>query len=208
MKMIHRVGLAGVALLLAAPVAHAQMELDITPFVGSTFFLADPPERFALQTHSGEDLILEDASFKRSGTVGINAGLRFAERFAVEGMFSWLSVNMRARRGVRAADVNAYMYGLTGLFFIPVTETVSPFVGLGVGGETFDYDIFGTKTNHEWMGNAVAGLYLTLTDRFGLRFEARDCIARFESGVSGVDDAWENDLMVTMGFSFRAPLGR
>lgn len=207
MKMMGRIGLAGIALLLAVPGARGQMELDITPFVGGTFFLADPPERFALGRTSGDDLIFEDASFKRAGTVGVNAGVRFNERWAVEGMFSWLSVNMIARRGVRA-DVNAYMYGLTGLYFIPLTETVSPFVGLGVGGETFDYQIFGTETHNEWMGNAVVGLYLALSDRFGLRLEARDCFARFESGVDGVDDAWENDLMTTLGFSFRAPLGR
>lgn len=36
MKMMRRIGLAGIALLLAVPGARGQMELDITPFVGGT----------------------------------------------------------------------------------------------------------------------------------------------------------------------------
>lgn len=207
MKLRSMITMAAVAGLALAPGVQAQMELELTPFAGGTFFLADPPSEFALATTSGQDLILENASFDRSFTLGLNAGLRFGERWAVEGMFSWIPTTLSASAGLPGeADVNAYMYGLTGLYYVPLTDVVSPFFGLGVGGETFDYQIEASKTHHQWMGNAVVGLYLRVNDLLGLRFEARDCIARFDSGVAGVDDAWENDLMTTMGLSFRMPL--
>jgi hypothetical protein len=56
------------------------------------------------------------------------------------------------------------------------------------------------------MGNVVGGLFLPLMEGVGMRFEARDCIARFDSEVTSVNDAWENDLMLTVGFSFRTPI--
>jgi hypothetical protein len=55
------------------------------------------------------------------------------------------------------------------------------------------------------MGNAVLGLYVQIREGLGLRIEARDCIARFESGVNAVNDTWENDLMTLVGLSFRLP---
>jgi hypothetical protein len=57
------------------------------------------------------------------------------------------------------------------------------------------------------MGNVVGGLFLPLTEGVGMRFEARDCFARFDSGVASIKDTWENDLMLTVGFSFRTPIG-
>ncbi len=83
---------------------------------------------------------------------------------------------------------------------------MQPFLGLGVGGERFDYQIAGVDAHNEWMTNAAVGLYLRATDRFGVRLEARDCIARFDSGVSRAEDTWENDLMMTVGLSFRVPI--
>jgi outer membrane protein W len=202
MKILRYVALVGVAALTMAPGLKAQVELDITPFTGATFFLADPPTDFALGNR-----ILQGSEFSRSFTMGLDAGVRLNDRWAIEGMFSWLPTNISARSGLDGtADVNAYMYGLTGLYYVPLTEKVQPFFGLGVGGETFDYQIAGVDTHNEWMTNAAIGLYLRANDRFGLRFEARDCIARFKSGVSRSEDSWENDLMTTIGFSFRVPI--
>lgn len=203
MKILRYVVLVGVAALTMTPGLQAQMELDITPFAGATFFLTDPPAEFMVG-----DRLLRDSEFRRSGTVGLHTGIRLNERWAVEGMFSWIAANLSARRGLPSTvDVNAFMYGVTALYYVPLTESVQPFIGLGGGGETFDYQIAGVDAHHEWMANAAVGLYLRANDRFGIRLEARDCIARWSSGVSGVDDGWENDLMTTVGFSFRVPIG-
>ncbi len=45
-------------------------------------------------------------------------------------------------------------------------------------------------------------------DGLGLRFEARDCFARFDSGVTEVPAEWGNDLMLSTGLAWRIPLLR
>lgn len=206
MKMTRMLAILGAVAAVAAADAQAQWEFEVVPFGGGTFFLADPPSQFALERASGSDLILGDASFDPAWTLGVNAGVRLNEMWGIEAMFSWLPTRVSAASGLTGdRDVNAYMYGLTGLFYIPVRGPVTPFVGLGVGAESFDYRIAGVETHHDLMGNVVGGLYIDLADRVGLRLEARDCVARFESNVSGVDSAWENDLMTSVGLSFRFP---
>ena len=206
MKIMRVFALVGVVGALLTPGLEAQLELDVTPFTGGTLFLADPPEQFRLG-HGGDALLLEDGRFTNSFTLGVDIGVVWNETWAVEGMASWIPTNLKARRGLRSvADVNAYMYGVTALYYLGLDGPVVPFFGLGVGGETFDYALAGVDTHHEWMGNAVAGLRVAVNESFGLRLEARDCFARFDSGVSGVDDAWENDLMLTVGLSFRTRL--
>jgi opacity protein-like surface antigen len=206
MKIIRTLALGTILGALFTPGVRAQMQLDVTPFTGGTFFLADPPEQFRLG-QGGDAYLLEDSRFTRSFTLGLDIGIVWDDTWALEGMASWIPTNLEARRGLGAtADVNAYMYGLTGLYYLRLDGPVDPFFGLGVGGETFDYSLPGVDTHHEWMGNAVAGLRFAVNDAFGLRLEARDCIARFNSGVSGVSNAWENDLMATIGLSLRTSL--
>lgn len=206
MNVLRLLALGGVLLALTTTDARAQLQYEIAPFGGGTFFLADPPNQFALARGAGAPTILRNASFDHAWTLGANAGVRFNERWAVEAMFSWIPTRIQAASGLTGSeDVNAYMYGLTGLYYLPIGQRVTPFLGLGVGGETFDYGIAGIDTDTEFMGNVVGGLRIALTDRVGIRLEARDCIARFDSGVSGVNNGWENDLMTTVGLSFRFP---
>lgn len=206
MKSLRVLALGGALLALTATDMQAQIQYEITPFGGGTFFLADPPNQFALRRGTGTPTVVSNASFDHAWTVGANAGVRFNDRWAVEALFSWIPTQIQAGGGLTAAeDVNAYMYGLTGLYYLPIGQVVKPFLGLGVGAETFDYSIAGVKTETELMGNVVGGLYFALTDRVGVRVEARDCIARFKSGLSGVNNGWENDLMTTVGLSFRFP---
>jgi opacity protein-like surface antigen len=206
MKALHLLALGGALLALAATDVQAQIQYEITPFGGGTFFLADPPEQFALGRGAAAPTILHNASFDHAWTLGANAGVRFNNRWAVEAMFSWIPTQIQASSGLTTnEDVNAYMYGLTGLYYLPIGPVVTPFLGLGIGGETFDYSIAGIDSETEFMGNVVGGLYFGVTDQFGVRLEARDCIARFHSGVSGVNNGWENDLMTTVGLSYRFP---
>ncbi|MDH3222275.1 MAG: porin family protein [Gemmatimonadota bacterium] len=207
MKTLRVALIAGALAALSAPTLVAQVELEVTPFAGGTVFLADPPNQFQLGRTQGSPLTVQGGSFDDAWTLGVNAGVRFAETWAVEGMFSWIPTSLNARSGLLGKeDINGYMYGVTLLYYVPVDWPVTPFLGLGVGGETFDYDTPGLKTENEYMGNVVGGLFLPVTDVFGVRFEARDCFARFDSGIATVDDAWENDLMLSVGFSFRTAI--
>jgi hypothetical protein len=79
---------------------------------------------------------------------------------------------------------------------------------VGVGGETFVYERPDLETHNEMMGNVVGGLFVPVAKAVGLRLEARDCFARFNSGLASVKNSWENDLMLTMGLSFRTDLAR
>ena len=207
MKMVRGTLTALALVALCTPALTAQVELEVTPFVGGTVFLADPPNQFRLGRTQGSPLTVQGGSFDDAWTLGVNAGVRFAENWSVEGLFSWIPTSLSARSGlVGKEDVNGYMYGVTLLYYVPVDWPVTPFLGLGAGGETFDYESVGLETESEFMGNVVGGLFLPLNDTFGLRFEARDCFARFDSGINTVDDAWENDLMLSVGFSFRTPI--
>jgi len=206
MNALRLFALCGTLLALAATDVQAQSQFEITPFGGGTFFLADPPAQFALGRGPAAPTVLHNASFDHAWTLGANAGVRFDEHWAVEAMFSWIPTKVQASTGLTGTgDVNAYMYGLTGLYYFSIGQPFTPFLGLGVGAESFDYGLSGVDTETEFMGNAVVGLRFALTDQFGVRFEARDCIARFHSGVSGVNNGWENDLMTTVGLSFRFP---
>lgn len=206
MKIKRSLAALGVLVVVATAEAQAQMVFEVTPFTGGTFFLSDPPNRFALGRRAGAPLVLQESSFDHAWTLGVHTGVRFDERWALEGMFSWIPTSISASSGLpAAADVNGFMYGLTGLFYLPVEGRVVPFLGLGVGAETFDYDIEGVENETEWMGNVAAGLHIELGEKLGLRLEARDCFARFHSGVSGIANGWENDLMTTVGLSFKFP---
>jgi len=206
MKRIRVLALLGAVAMTAVGEAQAQVQFEVTPVAGGTFFLADPPNQFRLGRTAGPATIVQNGEFEDAWTLGINAGVRLNERWGIEGMFSWLPTKLAATSGLaNEADVNGYMYGVTGLYYIPLHERFMPFVGLGVGGETFDYDNATIETESELMGNAVVGLYVPLYESMGLRLEVRDCIARFKSGVAGVGNSWENDLMTTAGISFRFP---
>ena len=203
MKTHRMLAMVGAVAALAAAEAQAQVELEITPVGGGTFFLADPPEQFAL--HGQPGVIVQDGAFDDAWTVGLNAGVRLNERWGIEGMFTWSATELSGFGLAQKEGVNVYMYGITGLYYLPVSARVTPFVGLGFGAETFDYDLSAFDSHTDLMGNAVLGLYVHLREGVGVRVEARDCIARFDSGVNGIDNSWENDLMTMVGLSFRLP---
>lgn len=205
MRITRLVGLAVVLAVMMGSEARAQVVFEFTPFAGATLFLADPPSQFALHQGAMPDLIVDNGAFSSSYTVGVNAGFRFGERWAIEGMGSWTPTELKSEGHVDKAS--AYMYGITGLFYIPLEGKVTPFVGLGVGAETFKYNHQEIESHTDMMGNVVGGLYLAFSETAGLRFEARDCFMPFESGIASVDDSWENDLMLTVGLSFRRPIG-
>jgi hypothetical protein len=204
MRIVRLLALVGAVATVAAADAQAQVEFEITPVGGGTFFLADPPNQFALGRTQGQpSSIVHNGSFADAWTVGLNAGVRVNERWGIEGMFTWSDTELS---GIGFKEgLNSYMYGLTGLYYLPVSARVTPFLGLGFGAQTYDYDLSTIERHTHLMGNAVLGLYVQIREGLGLRIEARDCIARFESGVNAVNDSWENDLMTLVGLSFRLP---
>ncbi len=184
------------------PVA-AQVGLEITPFAGGTFFLNSPPQRFRIGRTNGTDLEVGGAKFDDGPTLGVLLGLRLEDRYAIEGMFSWVSTGLQASSGFsNSVDANSYMYSLNFVFHLPMDGAVRPFFGLGVGGETYDYQVSTWYNHTEWMGNIAAGLTIPVTSLAALRLEVRDCLTWFESRVASVDNVTQNDLMLSAGVTF------
>jgi opacity protein-like surface antigen len=184
------------------PVA-AQMDIEITPFAGGTFFLNAPPNQFAIPRRNGTELLVTEGKFDDGPTLGFLLGLRLEERYAIEGMFSWVSTGLRGGGGLGGPiDAHSYMYSLNFVFHLPMDGRVQPFLGLGVGGETYDYKLSTLENHTEWMGNVAAGLTIPMTSLAALRLEVRDCLTRFESHVTNFGNVTQNDLMLSAGVTF------
>jgi hypothetical protein len=202
------------ALALAATQAPAQgqiaFEVQASPMLTGTFFVGDPPERFAiLRQQSAMPLVIDQGRYQDGIGYGANAGIRIAERFGLEGMFFWVPTQLEAEGGLEAYDgevgVNSLMWGATALFYFPRLGDVEPFAGLGIGAETVSYDPeLSWQRHNDLMGNAVVGGNAWLTDRLAIRLEARDCITRFDSHITGIEHSTENDLMLSAGLMFRS----
>ena len=183
--------------------AQTTVQFEVTPFAGGTFFLTNPPSEFHIHRADGNPITIGDGEFQDQFTLGLDAGVRINERYGLEAFFSWLPTELAAASGInRNVDVDGYMYGLTFLYHFNPDVRFKPFLGAGVGGETFDYSIEGWDTESDWMANFVAGALVPLTDLLALRFEARDCLMRHDPGIAGVDTKTQNDLMLLAGLTF------
>jgi hypothetical protein len=76
-----------------------------------------------------------------------------------------------------------------------------PYIGVGIGGRSYNYADITGEAQHNLAGYASAGAQLQL-GRAGIRLEARDYVSNFK-GLSGEYESGKtrNDLMVTTGLS-------
>ena len=213
-RFIRTVSLASVAVLAWHIPASAQVKLEfqVSPMATGTFYLGDPPAQFAIHRQQASPLIIQNGAFDDALGVGVNAGLRIAERFGIEGMVFWVPTQLKAETGLNhvggTTDVNALMYGGTLVYYFGGLQRFEPFLGVGVGGETVSYTPEMAWERHtDLMANGVIGAHYWVADRMAIRFEARDCLTRFNSEIPGIDNATENDLMLSVGLTLRAPLG-
>ena len=196
--------------------AGAQVTFDaqVSPMVTGTFFLSDPPARFAIERQGATPLIVRDGDFAHAVGVGVNAGILIARDFGIEGMFWWIPTELSASDGLfdygGKVDVNTLMYGVTAVYYFPhIADKLEPFVGVGIGGETMSNEPELAWQRHtDFMTQAVVGGHFWLNEGLALRLEGRDCLTRFRSHVEGEGTTNEHDLMISAGLTFRAPLGR
>jgi outer membrane protein W len=216
-RVLVKAGLLAALVLAGTHVqAGAQVTFDaqVSPMVTGTFFLSDPPARFAIERQGAAPLIVSGGKFGNAVGVGVNAGILIAEDFGIEGMFWWVPTEVSASEGLfdygGKVDINSFMYGLTAVYYFPhIASKLEPFVGVGVGGETMSYDPQLAWQRHtDFLTHAVVGGHLWLNERLAVRIEGRDCLTRFRSHVEGEANTNEHDLMISGGLTFRAPLGR
>jgi hypothetical protein len=196
--LLTALGLGG--LLVATASASAQDQVLTTPGAASGSFEIRPYVGAYVPTGDQRDL-LKDAVL-----VGAQASWRATRHLAVTGTFGWAPSKDRVTAGDQTLDL--YQYDVGAELRAPVWHAAgswdfTPFVGLGVGGRTYNYrdlDNVDAKTNVAGYGALGGELGF---GRLGFRLEARDYISRFEPLTGNGDATTRNDITIGAGLTVR-----
>jgi outer membrane protein W len=200
-----RVSALSLALLagaIAPAAAQISIEAEAGPFVGGTVFLSDPSDPFTISRQEAPPLVVQDGQLRNGVAVGVHAGVRFAQRFGLEGSYAWIPTELSAGSGLEShggvVDVNQVRYGLTSTYHFAPLGKLQPFAGVGVSGETLSYGPYlGWQRRSTLAGTVSLGGNLWLSDGVFLRLgAARDVLTRDGQRP-------QNQLMVTAGLSAR-----
>jgi hypothetical protein len=202
--LIRRAVLAALALgglLVTTASARAQDHVLVTPGTrASSSFELRPYAGAYIPTGDQRDL-LKDAVL-----VGAQASWRATRHLAVTGTFGWAPSKDRVTAGDQTLDLYQYDVGAEARaqsWYNRGSWAFTPFVGLGVGGRTYNYrdlDDVDAKTNVAGYG-ALGGE--VGFGRLGLRLEARDYISRFEPLTGDGDAKTRNDVTLAAGLTVR-----
>jgi hypothetical protein len=190
-------GLGG--LLVGAASAGAQDQILATRGTNAAFELR-PYVGAYVPTGDQRDL-LKDAVL-----VGAQASWRVIPQLAVTGTFGWAPNKDRVTAGDQTLDLYQYDLGAEARapsWYNSGSWDFTPFVGLGVGGRTYNYrdlDNVDAKTNVAGYG-ALGGE--VGFGRLGLRLEGRDYVSRFEPLTGNGDATTRNDVTLAAGLTVR-----
>jgi hypothetical protein len=138
--------------------------------------------------------------------VGAQASWRVIPQLAVTGTFGWAPSKDRVTAGDQTLDLYQYDVGAEARapsWYNAESWDFTPFVGLGVGGRTYNYrdlDNVDAKTNvaaYGALGGEVG------FGRLGLRLEGRDYVSRFEPLTGNNDTKTRNDVTLAAGLTVR-----
>jgi hypothetical protein len=144
--------------------------------------------------------------FKDAVLVGAQGSYRFTPVIALTATVGWSPTEDRVLTAQETVDL--WQYDIGAEFRAPAwlqgeSWDFSPFVGLGIGGRTYDYrdrDNVDAKTNVAGYG-ALGGEFGF--GQFGLRIEGRDYISRFEPLIGTGEAKTRNDIAVAAGLTIR-----
>lgn len=185
-------------LLVAGASARAQDQILTTPGVSGPFEIR-PYVGAYVPTGDQRDL-LKDAVL-----VGAQASWRATRHVAITGTLGWAPSKDRVTAGDQTLDV--YQYDVGGearatSWYDRGAWDFTPFVGLGIGGRTYNYRDLEVDSKSNVAGYGALGGEIGF-GRAGLRLEARDYVSRFEPLIGTGDAKTRNDVTLAAGLTVR-----
>lgn len=130
-----------------------------------------------------------------SALFGARLGYRFARNWAIEASYGYAGLDGTSE-GFGAVDGRLHLYHADLDFLAPDSARAQVLLSAGVGGVRYSYDSFerrgvrleGESWAHELVVTLGGGLLVHLSDRFGLRAEARDVIQFCSAEAEPIDE--------------------
>jgi hypothetical protein len=134
---------------------------------------------------------------------GAQGSLNFGSNFAVTGSFGWSPSKDKLTPGDQKIDTYQYDLGLEVRTPESYLGGITPFVGAGIGGRTYDYRDLNVDAKTNFDGYGALGVDVG-AGRVGVRIEARDYISRFEplTGTGGTKTRNDIGLFAGLGVRF------
>ena len=179
------------ALTLSAATAKAQNiggSFELRPFVGAYIPTGDQRD------------LLKDAVL-----TGAQLSWRAIPALAITGSFGWSPTKDRVTPGNQTLDIYQYDVGAelrSASLYKGTLWDFSPFVGLGLGGRTYNYRDLDVDSKTNFDGYAALGGDIGFGP-LGLRIEGRDYVSQFKPLTGSGDTKTRNDIGVTVGVSYR-----
>jgi hypothetical protein len=171
--------------LFAQQSVHAGTRGSIRPIVGAYVPTGDQRD------------FLKDAVI-----VGAQGSLNFGTNFAVTGSFGWSPSKDKVTPGDQKIDAYQYDLGLEVRTPDTYLGGVTPFVGAGIGGRTYNYRDLNVDAKTNFDGYGALGVDVG-TGRVGVRIEARDYVSRFQPLTGGGETKTRNDIGIVAGLGVR-----
>ncbi|HJU68282.1 MAG TPA: outer membrane beta-barrel protein [Gemmatimonadaceae bacterium] len=179
--------LLGVATSGLAEAQVSERQFEVRPFLGAY-----------LPTGDHRDL-LGDAI-----TAGMQAGYTITEHLS---LVATLGVTPSSDKRIpRYSDIDLFTYDigaeLTKSFDVgQAGMTLSPFLGVGAGGRTYDYRDWNSKSETNFAGYGAIGGQLRMAS-LGVRVEARDYLSSFKGLIGEMPEReTRNDLTIVTALS-------